>query len=367
MLKNAKILKLLIGVDKTRIKYLEPFVKELSKFNIESKIIDELEIYDNSIFSKKILRWFTIPLKFNQIINNYSPDFIFTERLSHFSTLVLKTDIPLIIFIRGNAWVESDNEIKTIHTSIGKKIGKKIEINLKNRIREKCCKNKSTTILPICNYLKEIIKNKYPEKKIRTLYQGIEIDFWKSTEKNNLIHPCVGLLQGAEIWNKTQEMLTLEKVLKKFPNITFYWAGDGPYAKKILLTLEKYSNFKWLGNLDYPEKVKEYLDEIDIYALISGLDMSPHTILEASIMKKPVIATNVGGIPELIKDGETGFLVEKGNHEQIIEKISFLLENPEIAKKMGISGKKFIEENFSWGKIAEEFKNILDELESNKH
>jgi glycosyltransferase involved in cell wall biosynthesis len=97
------------------------------------------------------------------------------------------------------------------------------------------------------------------------------------------------------------------------------------------------------------------------------MDMSPLTLQEAQLMEKPVIATNVGGIPELIKDGETGFLVEKGNHKQIIEKISFLLENPEIAGKMGIAGKKFIEENFSWEKIAEEFKNIIDDLESDKH
>ena len=350
-------MKLLIAVDKSRIKYLEPLVKELVKYNIKCKIIDDLEIYENSLFSKKILRWLYTPSKCKQIINNYAPYFIFTERShSNFTSLVLKTNITLIIFVRGNLWLESDMAKKTTHSSIRKKI----EIDLKDKIREKCYKKKSTVILSICKYLEEIIQNRYPNKNTKTCYQGIEVNFWKPlSSKNNLIHPCVGLLQGAHIWGKAQEMLTLEKVLEKNPNITFYWAGDGPYAKKILSALEKYPNFKWLGNLDYPDKVKEYLDEIDIYALISGMDMSPHTLLEASMMEKPVIATNVGGIPELIKDGETGFLVEKGNHEQIIEKISFLLENPEIAGKMGAAGKKFIEENFSWEKIAEEFINEI--------
>ena len=141
-------------------------------------------------------------------------------------------------------------------------------------------------------------------------------------------------------------MLTLEKVLKEFPNITFYWAGDGPYAKKILSVLEKYPNFKWLGNLDYPDKVRQFLAEIDIYALISGMDMSPHTLLEASIMEKPVIATNVGGIPELIKDGETGFLVEKGNSEEWIKKISILIDSKEKRKEMGIKGNEFVKQKF---------------------
>jgi len=352
------MLRIIFAIDKSRFDYLLPLTNFLSKNNIECKIINDLDIYDNSLFSKKILRWLYTPSKFKQIINNYLPDFIFTERTSHFSSLVLKTNIPLIIFIRGNMWIESEIAKKTIHTSITKKI----ELDLKNRITEKCFKNKSTIILPICNYLTEIIKNRYPKKNIKTFYQGIEVDFWKPlSSKNNLIHPCVGLLQGAHIWGKAQEMLTLEKVLKEFPKITFYWAGDGPYAEKILSVLKKYPNFKWLGNLDYPNKVKEYLDEIDIYALISGMDMSPHTVLEASMMEKPVIATNVGGIPELMKDNETGFLVEKGNHEQIIEKISFLLENPEIAGKMGIAGRKFIEENFSWEKIAKEFLKSLQQ------
>lgn len=350
-------------MDKNRFDYLEPFAKALSKQNIECKIINDLEIYDNSLFSKKILRWFYEPKRFKHLIKEFVPDIVFTERTSHFSSLVLKTKIPLIIFIRGDMWMESDLAKKTLYTSLQKQI----EIFLKNRVREKCCKKKSTIILPICKYLTTIVKNRYPEKNIKTLYQGIESDSWKSSTKNELKHPCVGLLQGAHIWSKTKEMLILKDVLEKFPKITFYWAGDGPYAEKILPVLQKYENFNWLGHLNYPDKVKEYLDEIDVYALISGMDMSPHTLLEASMMEKPIIATNVGGIPELVKDGETGFLVEKGNHEQIIEKISFLLENPKIAKQMGKAGRKFIEENFNWEKIAHDFQNILNELQFIKH
>ena len=63
------------------------------------------------------------------------------------------------------------------------------------------------------------------------------------------------------------------------------------------------------------DKVRDFLSEIDIYALISGMDLGPRTLNEAQLMKKPIVASNVGGIPELIKDGETGFLVEEGNVE----------------------------------------------------
>lgn len=357
------MLKILFAIDKNRFEYIQPFAKELSKNNIQCKISDDLGIYDNSFFSKKILRWFFVPKKFKKLINEFSPDFIFTERTSHFSSLVLKTEIPLIIFIRGNMWVESDFARKTLHNSLQKQI----EIFLKNKIREKCFRKKSTVILPICDYLTTIVKNKYPEKNIKTLYQGIEKKSWESFSKINLKHPCVGLLQGAHIWGKAQEMLTLEKVLKKLPNVTFYWAGDGPYAEKILSVLQKYPNFKWLGHLEYPDKVKKYLHEIDIYALISGMDMSPHTLLEASMMKKPIIATNVGGIPEIIKDGKTGFLVEKGKPEDIIEKISFFLSEQEKARQIIMESEKYVKENFSWEKISQDFLNILNELQTTKH
>ena len=77
-------------------------------------------------------------------------------------------------------------------------------------------------------------------------------------------------------------------------------------------------------------------------------------------MKKPVVATNVGGIPEIMKDNETGFLVEKGDVDGWIEKLSLLINNNQKRKTMGEAGRKFIEDNFSWNIIAKEFLEILE-------
>ena len=74
-------------------------------------------------------------------------------------------------------------------------------------------------------------------------------------------------------------------------------------------------------------------------------------------MRKPVIATDVGGNPEMMIDGKTGFLVEKGNYEQLIEKIRLLLEDANMAKKMGNEGHKFIEETFNWKTVTKNFIN----------
>ena len=90
------------------------------------------------------------------------------------------------------------------------------------------------------------------------------------------------------------------------------------------------------------------------------MDLAPLTLKEAQIMKKPVIATNVGGDPEMMVDGKTGFLVEKGDHEELIEKLRLLLEDKDLAKKMGNEGRKFIEETFNWELITKNFIKIAE-------
>ena len=67
------------------------------------------------------------------------------------------------------------------------------------------------------------------------------------------------------------------------------------------------------------------MSSIDVYALPSGLDTIPLTLKEAQLLEKPVIATNVGGIPEGLQKNQTGFLVEEGDHKGWIDKISILI------------------------------------------
>jgi glycosyltransferase involved in cell wall biosynthesis len=167
-------------------------------------------------------------------------------------------------------------------------------------------------------------------------------------------------VQDANWWGKTKELLILKEVLKKMPNVYFYWVGDGQYRDKILDELEKYDNFKWLGRLEYPDQVRKFLETIDVYALITGMDLAPLTLKEAQLMKKPVIATDVGGDKEMMIDKKTGFLVKEGDYEGLIEKISYLLENKEIAQKMGEEGAKFIQEEFNWERVAKKFLKIIE-------
>ena len=346
-------LKLLIGASSSKLFHLKEFAQNLDKKGIETKVVFDAD-YADGFPNRKISKWFSSNKKFKKLINEFKPDVIFVDRTRHFALETSKIDIPLVIHLRGNHWAEIIMARETLYKSASKKIA----INKWEEMGEECFKN-SKLILPICEHLSKISKERNYGNPVETMYQGITPENWFKKKGMELKHPCVGILQSATIWEKTKELMILPKILEKMPNVHFYWAGDGVYREKVLPLLEKYENFHWLGSLEYPDKVREFLTEIDVYALISGIDMSPLTLQEAQLMEKPVIATNVGGIPELMKDGETGFLIKKDSPEELFEKLSMLLNNLEEAKKMGGKGKEFVKNNFNWDKICNDFLNHL--------
>ena len=83
--------------------------------------------------------------------------------------------------------------------------------------------------------------------------------------------------------------------------------------------------------------------------------------VEGMACSKPVIATKVGGLEEIVIDGYNGLLVEKNNPNDLKEKILELINNEELRKTLGKNGKEF-SKKFSWIKCAESFKNIYEDL-----
>ena len=88
----------------------------------------------------------------------------------------------------------------------------------------------------------------------------------------------------------------------------------------------------------------------------------PRSVMEAMAMEKPVVAYNIRGMRDLIVDGETGFLVPFRNVSVLAEKILYLAENREIARKMGEKGRKRIEKEFSLGIISNQMKKLYNEI-----
>ena len=163
-------LKLLFAVSETAAKtgdfrrhfIISQFADALRKKGVNCKIIDDLDIYGNSKLNKKYLRWIAKPQKLESIINEFKPDIVFTERASHFSSLILKYKIPLIIFVRGeNILPHYWSEVKWKKQSLDKSVAKGLETLAKQKIADKCFRE-SFLILPICKYLEKIVSKNCP-------------------------------------------------------------------------------------------------------------------------------------------------------------------------------------------------------------
>ena len=346
-------MKILIGAGITFLYQLNEFSKKLNEYGAECKVVLDRD-YVADFPSKELKGLFRTRKKFDKLISTFEPDAVLIDRMSKFGLEVIKSGIPVFLIARGHYWQQNEWNKKTVYKNW--LIQKLVEMRFK--VDEQLFEG-ATAIMAICDYLGDVHKKHYPKQNIHSHIEGIDSSKWYIKKGLELKHPCVGLMQRAHWWGKTSEMLILKKVLEKLPDVQFYWAGHGPFEERILTELEKYENFHWLGFLQYPDKVREFLSEIDVYVLLTGMDLSPLTLKEAQLMKRPVIATNVGGVPETMIDGVTGFLVEKGNNEQLIEKLKLLLDNKKMSEQMGEAGRKFIEEKFDLETSAKNCINVI--------
>lgn len=355
--------RLLILGASSKMFHLNELANALTILNVECKIIPDMDVYSKYPIKKlwyveTLFNYYGLipnPMKFQKQLDDFKPDVVLTDSQSYAGLMTIRAKRKLIMHLRGDYW----SEIRWARETLYRSPQRRLALWWKCKIAEKVF-SQATAILPICNYLADIVKERYPNNKIRVLHSGITPTRWYPVPQMNLKHPCVGLLQGAHIWGKAREMLILKDVMKSMPEVTFYWAGDGPYTSKILPELSKHENFQWLGALQYPDKVRQFLSSIDVYALVTGMDMSPLTLQEASLMGKPVVATRVGGIPELMMEGETGFLVEKGDADGLKNALSILLSDSTRAKHMGSLARKYTGENFSWDVMARKFLDSIN-------
>lgn len=111
------------------------------------------------------------------------------------------------------------------------------------------------------------------------------------------------------------------------------------------------------GPLYGKDKLEAYVDA-DIYVLPSKYETFPMGLLEAYACGKPIVASNVYGLKDLVVDGVTGFLVEQGDVKQLAHSMLSLINSDGGAEEMGLKGKRFVEKNFA----IEETVNLLEEL-----
>ncbi|MFH1255413.1 MAG: glycosyltransferase family 4 protein [bacterium] len=147
-------------------------------------------------------------------------------------------------------------------------------------------------------------------------------------------------------------------------NVKFLILGSGPDEKKLKSLVENLklsARVIMLGSVKN-ELVPEYLAIADIFIRPSLSEGQGIAFLEAMAAGTPVIATEVGGIVDFLRDRETGLFCRMNNPESIAEKVEEFLNNNELAEKIKINAKSMIEKDYDWNLIAIKMKNIFFNL-----
>lgn len=152
---------------------------------------------------------------------------------------------------------------------------------------------------------------------------------------------------------------------EKLPNVTCLIVGTAPrkrYLQRLLHLAERLFVRDTLIMVGFQEDVVPFLHAMNVFVLPSRTEGLPITILEAMAAGKPVVATPVGGIPEVVRDGETGLLVPPGDPGRLAEAVIRLLEVPTLAEAMGEAGRKRVESVFTRESEAEQTATVYRKI-----
>jgi glycogen(starch) synthase len=182
------------------------------------------------------------------------------------------------------------------------------------------------------------------------------------TERPRLL--CLGRLQTQKGFDLA--LSALAAVVEKFPNVRLTIAGDGPERAALE---RRTSELKLTGFVDFigwvsPEKVPELINTAAIVLMPSRWEGFGLVALEAGLMARPVIASRVGGLPEVVAHEQTGLLVDSENSRSLADAILFLLTQPEQAARIGQAARRRAQELFSWARCVEAYDALYQKLRS---
>ena len=198
-------------------------------------------------------------------------------------------------------------------------------------------------------------------EKIVTLYNGLDLE---RVEPETMLTreaalAALGLpLEGPrrfvtivanlrEVKDHATFLRSAQRVRAAVPNAAFIVAGDGPLAEStraFAANLGLNNDTFFLGRCD---RLAQLLQVSDVCVLSSKSEGFSNSILEYMAARRPVVATDVGGVREAVEDGETGYLVPSGDDQSMAACIIYLLSEPEHARVMGERGREIVERRFS--------------------
>jgi len=316
-------------------------------------------------FKDKILTRFlpvtTSGQSLTQTLSSFQPHVAYTDspyyaaQFQFISRLKAKR-IPLVLQLRGDWWREyRDWFLSATWTKRLLSIQKLAFQSGGARLANK--------ITPICKWLDQIVKQHIPNKQTEVVYQGVDPAQFYPESGLSFRKPAVAIIQNHTVYGKVAGLLNFYRVMARLPEIQFYIAEgeevDQSFLPMIKQRFLRLSNVHFVPGINSIGAVRRMLTACDCYVLASGLDCCPTTVLEASLMSKPVIASRVGGVPEIVLENKTGWTVGNDQVEMWVEKIKLGATDSRLSRTLGHKGRDWVAENFDWATVSKQVENIL--------
>ena len=209
--------------------------------------------------------------------------------------------------------------------------------------------------------------------KIEVIYQGLELEKYAlaapcraltrksfNIEDDELVVGMVGRLEpvkGADYFVEAAKLIS-----PAAPKVKFIMAGDGSLREKLEARVKMSGLMPKFIFAGWREDIPEILSMLDVLVLPSLNEAVGMAALEAGAAGVPVVATNVGGIPEVVKDNETGILVGPGDPQALAEAINALLKDPEKRRELSERGKAWVRGRFEAAEMTHRISELYEEL-----
>jgi len=213
----------------------------------------------------------------------------------------------------------------------------------------------------------QLVSRRLPAHKAVVIPNGLSNEAFADAEP--ALPPAPGVLRigmiarmNYSVKNYPAFLAAAARLAPKYPKLEFLLVGDGPLRPG----LEVMARELGLG-----EKAKFLGDRRDIRALLAAMDISVLTsrseslsnaIMESMAAGVPVVATRVGGNPELVRDGETGFLVSPGKEEELVTALDRLLAQSSLRTEFGQRGRDFAQAHFGVDAMREQYVHMYERL-----
>ena len=236
--------------------------------------------------------------------------------------------------------------------------------------------NQVDKIIAVSNFSREAaIKEGFSANKIEVVYNGVDIDKFKPhEEKRNLLRKKYNIPQDAftmiivsrikNLRNKGHQHLL--NILSKY-EVSKHWhlvvIGKGKGLGSLKQKIKEYNLQDRVHLLGHKTDVENYEEMADVVVLPSYFETFGLVLAEGMAMEKPAIAFKVGGVPEVIEDNKTGFVVDYDNDDELVEKLAILAKNPDLCKQMGMNAREKVVKEFANEIMIKKLEEIYKSLE----